>query len=916
MMRWLYSLIGFLCLISVAAQPSEWEDFGTRRGLGSDCVMDLAQDEEGRVWMATTGGLALYDGNGLQMFTRSRHPEAGRIIANDLNKVWPDPEAPVIWIATQRDGLDAYNYRTGVFTHYQSDGRSGCIVDNSVTSISPSRAGGIWLTSYMGGISHYNRRTDDFTLINHHTLPALVSDAMWCLLETADSMLYAGHVRNGLSRIDLKNRSVRNIPVIVCFPDRSPAEDGVRSLVEDSKGRLWLGTEKGLAYLPPQGEAPVPVSGIRGLVCQLLIKRDTLWISTRDMGLWTLDLNRFPLSERSESVVPGSDVLKEVALPCFGEGETALVRCVLPDKFGNLWVGTDRKGVQVRLHESPAFRYEAGTTTARVLERDAEGRIWTGTQSDGIRVTAPDGTVQTFTTANSHLGSNTVMALQRMPDGDMWIGTEMHGLYRWNHRDGTIRKVLLTDNDGGRTIYVWSLARWHDRLVAGTYQGLFLIDPDTEAFDCYTEKNSSLPDQYIYSLLSDTQGNLWCGSALNGLTVLRPDMRVRCRIGYADGLPDKAVTSLLEGSDGSVWAASEDGLARIRLSASSQRPSVEVLREEEGLAHPVIQALAETDSGRLWCSTPDGLYIIGIGSEGKDCRAQLCYPVSRTGTHLFQMNAVLPLSGRRVLWAGDGNLIMYTVPSGLRRNLPGYTVSVIGPASDDTYTATLCMPDIALTDKVEFRYRLDGGVWHEMGDARRIALGSLSGGAHWLETSVRFIGDSWPDGAPVCTIISVRRSGLRVVGWTAASLGLLLIGGFFARRARRRREVTASAADPVSAVDPTDTSETASLSSVDRQLLEKTEQVVDRLMPEPGFDKNRLAQELCMSPSTLYRRLKAATDMSPNEYIRHRRLLRARLLLQAGHSVSETAAGVGMSVTYLGRCYKETFGISPSEVRS
>lgn len=114
---------------------------------------------------------------------------------------------------------------------------------------------------------------------------------------------------------------------------------------------------------------------------------------------------------------------------------------------------------------------------------------------------------------------------------------------------------------------------------------------------------------------------------------------------------------------------------------------------------------------------------------------------------------------------------------------------------------------------------------------------------------------------------------------------------------------------------PTDMSSVTSLSAADKLLLQKAEQVVDLLIPESDFDKNRLARELCMSPSTLYRRLKPVTGMSPSEYIRHRRLLRARQLLRDGHTVSETAALVGMSVTYLGRCYKEEFGHSPSEVR-
>ncbi|MDE7377851.1 MAG: helix-turn-helix domain-containing protein [Paraprevotella sp.] len=941
----------FLCR-PTAAQP-EWRALSTRQGLGSDCIMDAAQDRLGRIWLATAGGLSLYDGNGIQTFTRSRIPETGSIIANDLNKVWPDPQNPVIWIATQRDGLDAFDYRNGIFTHYRADGRPGCIVDNSVTSIAPSRAGGIWLTSYMGGISHYNRPTDDFTLLNRRSLKGLVSDAMWCVLETGDSLLYTGHVRNGLSCIDLRTRRARNVPVISCFPDDSPAEDGVRALAQDTQGRIWAGTEKGLACLAPHGKRPVPVPGIRGLVCHLHPAHDTLWISTRDMGLWALSLADVRLSANEEELTfRRKDALRPVALPCFSAGETALVRCALPDRFGNLWVGTDRKGAQVRLHEPSMFRYEAGPSAVQALERDRQGRIWAGTQSDGIVVTTPEGGTQTLDITNSRLGSNSVTALRRTPDGDIWIGTEMQGLYRWNHRDGIIRRVNLTAGDGGKTIYVRSLACWNGRLAAGTYQGLFLIDPATGTSACYDATNSPLTEQYIASLLPDSRGDLWCGSALGGLAVLRPDMSLRWRISRREGLPDKGVTCMLEDSIGNVWAATEDGLAYIRPRQPGTRPAVGVLREQEGLPRPSIQALACTDGHRVWCATPDGLYTTGMDGDGRPLRAQRCY-----SAEAFRMNASLPLSDGRILWAGDGRLTVNPSAAEGTSPLPEHHVLISRSGEGGEYSATLCLPDIALTDKIRFRYRMDGGAWQEAGTERRLPLGRLAAGTHQMETIACFVGDGRTNAPAVATLIRVPLPWSAIAAWAGLLLLPVLSGGLLLiRRKKRLRKkappasfpdtpdtdtqhrpaetpaagslektaaplaetdklLTERTATPPEADRSLTTERTAPLTEADKLLTERAAEAVERLMQDPGLDKNRLAQELCMSPSTLYRRLKPATGMSPNEYIRHRRLLRARRLLQAGHTVSETAALVGMSVTYLGRCYKEEFGISPSEVR-
>lgn len=915
----LWTWLVWCCASALTAQPTSWRSFGLHEGLAADCIMDIAQDSTGNIWIATAGGLNRYDGNRMYTFTRSRQPEAGSLVANDLNKVWPDPVEPVVWIATQRDGLDAYNYRTGLFTHHQADGRPGCIVDNSVTSITPSRSGGIWLTSYMGGISHYDRKTQRFSLVNRRLLPSLVSDAMWCMLETEDSVLCVGHVRNGLSIINLRKRQVKNIPVMNSFPDRSPAEDGVRTLVKDAEGRLWLGTEKGLACLLPNTDKPVALPCIKGLVCHLNLMRDTLWISTRDMGLWRLALSELCLfSTDKEAKLSPADALQRIPMPCFNDGETALVRCALPDKSGNVWVGTDRKGVQVRLHEPPMFYREREQTDIRVLEQDTDGRIYTGTLSGGLTITHTDGQTERLTAANSRLENNSITALRCDSDGDLWIGNDMHGLYRRSHSDGTVHKVRLVDNDGGQTIYVWSIERWNGYLAVGTYQGLFLVKPDSEAFACYTEKNSPLPGQYVYSLLTDSRGNLWCGNALGGLTVLSPDMQCLLRLDKQNGLPEKHVISMLESQDGSIWAATEDGLVRIRHSAYGS-PDIEVLREESGLLRPSIQAMTETPDGRLWCSTPDGLYIIKVG-QGKDepSKAILCYRDEPKESGTFRMNAALPLSAHRILWGGDGRLVMYTgqLPKGCLHNSFHASVS----EDNGQYTLTLTVTDIALADKVEFRYQMDDGPWNEVGSARQVSLGSLSGGRHKLKVMPCLIANTETGSDADVVVLSVNVP----FGWLPITLPILsvvvlcLICAFLIRRKSRRQvppEVHAVVSDtvpPPVSVEPS----TDSLSPANRQLLEKAESIIDNLMQEPDFDKNRLAQELCMSTSTLYRRLKSATGLSPNEYIRHRRLLRARLLLTEGHSVSETATLVGMSITYLGRCYKEEFGISPSEVHA
>ncbi|HYF30869.1 MAG TPA: ATP-binding protein [Chitinophagaceae bacterium] len=107
-----------------------------------------------------------------------------------------------------------------------------------------------------------------------------------------------------------------------------------------------------------------------------------------------------------------------------------------------------------------------------------------------------------------------------------------------------------------------------------------------------------------------------------------------------------------------------------------------------------------------------------------------------------------------------------------------------------------------------------------------------------------------------------------------------------------------------------------SVNSADENFLNKVMQAIETNMGEEDFGVEELSRAVAMSRSQLHRKLVALTGQSPSEILRNTRLLRAKELLQkkAG-TPSEVAFRVGFSShTYFSKCFKEEFGISPSEV--
>ena len=106
-----------------------------------------------------------------------------------------------------------------------------------------------------------------------------------------------------------------------------------------------------------------------------------------------------------------------------------------------------------------------------------------------------------------------------------------------------------------------------------------------------------------------------------------------------------------------------------------------------------------------------------------------------------------------------------------------------------------------------------------------------------------------------------------------------------------------------------------SVRSYDQRFMEKIVAIIEKNMSNFNFDVTYLYNELAMSRTQLFRKLKALTGQSPSEFIRTIRLKRASQLLQKGFgNVAEVTYEVGFNnLSYFAKCFREQFGVSPSE---
>lgn len=271
--------------------------FSNKDGLTDNQVLSIQEDHKGVIWFDTQQGVSSYDGKKIINHTQTKS-EMPQINFTPQSNETSESE----WMKSEKDLWFGAWIKEGA---YRFDGEKLYYLafpphkvlnlnDNlfAVTDISKGQKNMIWFATYAGvfGYDGFN-----FTIINDETLGF----------------------------------------------DRAIAPLHIRSILEDSKGRLWIGNN-GIGVLLQEGDSIInfseknhlihPTSGRRGdksmpgtLEHVFTIAEDSkgnIWFGDRDAGVWKYDGIEMTNYTKKDGLI------NDLALSIF------------EDNKGNLWFGT------------------------------------------------------------------------------------------------------------------------------------------------------------------------------------------------------------------------------------------------------------------------------------------------------------------------------------------------------------------------------------------------------------------------------------------------------------------------------------------------------------------------------------------------------------------------------------------------
>jgi ligand-binding sensor domain-containing protein/two-component sensor histidine kinase len=303
------------------------------------------------------------------------------------------------------------------------------------------------------------------------------------------------------------------------------------------------------------------------------------------------------------------------------------VNKIVRDSRGFLWFCTREGLSRFDGYTFTNFGTEQGLPHANVTDllETRSGEYWVATYGGMVRFDpkgAPANTVvyageasviapmfSVIVSADQDRRSSVITVLIQDRNGTIWCGTQ-NGL---SQLERTNDRVALRSVDVGipsefplqREISDL-LEDKHGSLWIAAPSGLYRRLPDGSTAR-YT-KRDGLPNEYIFDLFQDSQGQLWATTLLGGFFRFVADAtsnppKVAATYTRRDGLPTDWVYRLLETADRRFWVATNKGLLEFFPNGDQQGRRFRSYTERNGLSYPEITALNEDLGGNLWLGT-------------------------------------------------------------------------------------------------------------------------------------------------------------------------------------------------------------------------------------------------------------------------------------------------------------------------
>lgn len=907
-------------------------------------VRKVLEDSEKRIWIATIAGLDIYNKrtgcfeSGIDFNGMSTSTIGAMILGKDGN----------VWVGCD-NGLWEYDKETKTFicrsTHVQAQylGAKSLLEDH---------LGNIWLGTWDRGLFRYEKATGDF--INYPNINN--RNSIHSLAEDSQNRIWIGTWLNGVQVIE--NAWDNDNFIITSFDRKSSglANDIAYTIYADREtNSIFVGTPRGLSIIEIRNDK-ISESKVRNIFTEegasfpgeqlMTIERDKkglIWAGMNGKGLCTIDQDGkiFNIDKQQE-------LIKK-----FG---TASCKSLLAIDSGKLIEGLSTSGYVIRdtasgefisWQDMPEYSMESTLSTVEaIIESHRDHHIWMaslGLFVHEIDLSAPKGKqVKKYTPDNCNwLSSTNIYSILEDRNTNLWFAGS--GNLSMKGADGSSIKLDTLHFADRRTIHDVTIYQVDEDSdgnlwLATQSDGIIKVSPVLDKWEAsiYNTGNAKLGTNNIQCIHTDSKGRVWAGTASCGLFLYSNDSDAFISMQNTWDIPGDAINSIVEETASIFWFGTNAGIVKLTLNSDANIAKTKLYKTSDGLQDNIFGRNAATRAS-------DGRIFMG-GNLGYN----YFYPWQISETETGPKANLTDIRINDVFWKD--------IPMEKRAKIsefgPEYTEKLELGYRDNNIAFEFSTFDYTNIENSKYMYMLQGvdAKPTTTDDNRHIAFYSnLRSGLYTFLLST-------PDGQ------SPRKIKIHInppfwLSWWAdivyiiASIFVLrLIYSWIQRRIHRiqtlrirafervKREKEHAAEVEAKAIAKTRSEmqekfkqeqQTAAdkkkivfeakeveISSNDEEFLRKAIECVNKNIANAQYDQQMFLEDMGVSKSTCFRKLKALTGLGFSSFIRDIRMNAACRILEEkkGIRISELAYAVGYSdPRYFSTCFKKEYGMMPSE---
>ncbi len=612
-------ILYFICSITVLGQKHyDFEHITKKDGLSQGTVNFILEDSKGYMWFGTNDGLNKYSGSTFKIY---RH--------------------------NNRDSLSINN--------------------NEITSIVEDNAGRIWVSSAEADLQYIDPVSGKF--FSYKTLfPEckydLSSYSIQKLYYQNPNILWVGSV-DYLFKFDIINHTITQFSNPNKYSDVNWGK--IKSIVDDSDGRLWFGTEfYGIYYIelatnslfhvdekPSTSEFPTQIPNISTMT---IGPDGKLWIGILDNYIRTLDRKTLEIIKPDFKTTISKELLNKYQISSLASDQDSMI-----------WVGTIADNIQIinvftkeftTLSNNPSDSKSLLSESIKSIYIAKDKSVWVGDNGFGINYYFPFAKHFNIIKQNQNLAGgltfSSVRTIYKDKSNNLWVGgyggldvldenlklidhyfDGMPVYYIFNHNKN--EDLLWVGFEGSglvlfdkklkksiRTFYntefhpneflgsvTYSIAQANDESIwVGTEKALNYINCNT--FNISTlqtgVKSKTINAKFLRAIFNDSKNRLWVGGIEGGLSVKFPNEKYfksyRPSQNKTGAISSNKIYCIIESKDGIIYIGTHNGL-NIFDEKTSQ---FKMYDSFNGFPNDVIYGILEdSKTGNLWLSTNEGL---------------------------------------------------------------------------------------------------------------------------------------------------------------------------------------------------------------------------------------------------------------------------------------------------------------------